>query len=176
MRQTSEAVFAEFAHAVWPQLYRTAVVIVGDRQLAEDLVQSALVKTYLAWPRLREHDKAHAYTRRVMVNVSRDWFRKHSWSHESTTDLSSDEGPRGGSAQADHASALVDRVSLRDVLESLPLGQRSVVALRFLDDLSVQETADLLNVTAGTVKSQTSAALATLRSHVDLVPEGHHHD
>jgi RNA polymerase sigma-70 factor (sigma-E family) len=177
VRQTSEAVFAEFARTVWPQLYRTAVMILGDRQLAEDLVQSALVKTYLAWPRLREADKAHAYTRRVMVNVSRDWFRKHAWSHESTTDLSTGDGVQHNAwAHADHAASLVDRVSLHDVLQSLPLGQRSVVALRFLDDLSVQETADLLNVTSGTVKSQTAAALATLRSHVDLVPEGTHHD
>ena len=177
MRQTSEARFAEFARTVWPQLYRTAVLILGDEQLAEDLVQSALVKTYLAWPKLREPDKAHAYTRRVMVNVSRDWFRKHSWSRESTIDLSTEtaEG-RGGRSHPDHAAALVSRVSLRDVLQSLPPGQRSVIALRFLDDLSVQETADLLNVAAGTVKSQTAAALATLRSHVDLVSEGTRHD
>ena len=156
---------------MWPQLYRTAVVIVGDRQLAEDLVQSALVKTYLAWPRLRETEKAHAYTRRVMVNVARDWFRKRSWTHENATDLTDEGTPTG-----DHASSLVDRVTVAEILRTLPLGQRSVVALRFLDDLSVQATADLLNVTTGTVKSQTSAALAALRSHAALLPEGSHHD
>ncbi len=172
MRQTTEAEYSEFARAVWPQLYRTAVVILGDRQLAEDLVQSALVKTYIAWPRLRETGKAHAFTRRVMVNVSRDWFRKHSWSHESVSDTTTESAASGG----DHAAALVDRVSMADVLRALPLGQRSVVALRFLDDLSVQETADLLNVTTGTVKSQTAAALAALRTHVHLVPEGTHHE
>lgn len=172
MRQTSEAEYSEFASAVWPQLYRTAVMIVGDRQLAEDLVQSALVKTYIAWPRLREPDKAHAYTRRVMVNVARDWFRKHSWTHENITDMATNDG----APSSDHAATLVDRVALAHVLQSLPLGQRSVIALRFLDDLSVQETAALLNVTAGTVKSQTSAALAALRSHANLVPEGSHHD
>jgi RNA polymerase sigma-70 factor (sigma-E family) len=172
VRQTSEAEYSEFASSVWPTLYRTAIMIVGDRQLAEDLVQSALVKTYLAWPRLRETDKAHAYTRRVMVNVARDWFRKRSWTHESTSDTASDANTPSG----DHSSALVDRVTMADLLQSLPLGQRSVVALRFLEDLSVQETADLLNVTTGTVKSQTSAALATLRSHAHLVTEGSHHD
>lgn len=172
MRQTSEAEYSEFARSVWPQLYRTAVMIVGDRQLAEDLVQSALVKTYIAWPRLRETDKAHAYTRRVMVNVARDWFRKHSWTHENTTDTATNDSAPSG----DHSPALVDRVALAEILQTLPLGQRSVVALRFLDDLSVQETADLLNVTTGTVKSQTSAALAALRSHAHLVPEGSHHD
>lgn len=172
MRQTSEAAFSEFARSVWPQLYRTAVMIVGDRQLAEDLVQSALVKTYLAWPRLRETDKAHAYTRKVMVNVARDWFRKHAWTHENTTDLAADDR----APSDDHSAALVERVALAELLHSLPLGQRSVVALRFLDDLSVQETADLLNVTTGTVKSQTSAALAALRSHAHLIPEGNHHD
>lgn len=171
MRQTTEAEYGEFARSAWPQLYRTAVVIVGDRQLAEDLVQSALVKTYIAWPRLREPEKAHAYTRRVMVNVARDWFRRRSWTHENATGLT-DERASGG----DHSTALVDRIALADVLRTLPLGQRSVVALRFLDDLSVQETADLLNVSTGTVKSQTSAALAALRSHSDLLPEGSHHD
>lgn len=172
MRHTTEAEFSEFARSVWPPLYRTAVMIVADRQLAEDLVQTALVKTYVAWPRLRQRDKAHAYARRAMVNVARDWFRKHSWTRENVSDLSADDGAVG----ADHASALVDRLDLAELLRILPLGQRSVVALRFLDDLSVQETADLLNVSVGTVKSQTAAALAALRSHAHLLPEGRHHD
>lgn len=171
MRQASEAAYGEFARSVWPQLYRTAVIIVGDRQLAEDLVQTALVKTYIAWPRLRETDKARAYTRRVMVNVAHDWFRKRSWTHENSVNAPDEGVPTG-----DHSGALVDRVTLAEVLKTLPIGQRSVVALRFLDDLSVQETADLLNITSGTVKSQTAAALAVLRSHADLVPEGSHHD
>lgn len=171
MRQTSEAEYSEFARSVWPQLYRTAVMIVGDRQLAEDLVQSALVKTYIAWPRLRETDRAHAYTRRVMVNVAHDWFRKRSWTHENTVNT-----PTEGVPTNDHSAALVNRVALADLLKTLPLGQRSVIALRFLDDLSVQETADLLNITSGTVKSQTSAALAALRTHANLVTEGSHHD
>lgn len=175
MRQTSEADFSEFARSAWPRLYRTAVVIVGDRQLAEDLVQSALVKSYIAWPRLREPDKAYAFTRRAMVNVAHDWFRKHGWAKESTADLTTDHASRA-EASDDHASASAEHLALSDVLRSLPLGQRSAVALRFLDDLSVQETANLLNVTAGTVKSQTSAALAALRSHAHLVPEGSHHD
>lgn len=167
MRQTSEAEYASFATTAWPRLYRSAVAILGDRQLAEDLVQSALVKTYLAWPRLRERDKAYAYTRRAMVNLSRDWFRRHAWTHEATADLSTREG---GSAD-DHAIALVERVALADVLRILPPGQRSVVVLRFIEDLSVQETADLMNVTTGTVKSPTSTALAALRAHPHLLPE-----
>lgn len=170
MRHTTEAEYGDFARAAWPRLYRTAVLIVGDRQLAEDLVQTALVKTYVAWPRLREREKAYAFTRRAMVNVSRDWFRKRSWTHESTSDLAAD----AGTPRADHAAELVDRVAMGDLLRVLPVGQRSVVALRFLEDLSVQETADLLNVTTGTVKSQTAAALATLRTHTALVPGGHH--
>lgn len=172
MRQTTEAEYGDFALSAWPRLYRTAVMIVGDRQLAEDLVQSALAKTYVAWPRLREPDKALAYTRRAMVNVARDWFRKRSWTNESTADLAAHDRTSGG----DHAADLVDRVTIDELLRTLPLGQRSVVALRFLEDLPVQETADLLNVTTGTVKSQTAAALATLRSHTHLVPEGPRHD
>lgn len=172
MRQTSEAEYSEFARSSWPQLYRTAVMIVNDRQLAEDLVQSALVKTYVAWPRLREPGRAYAFTRQVMANVARDWFRKHTWTHENTADTAAWDETSSG----DHADGLVDRVVLAEVIRTLPLGQRSVVALRFLEDLSVQETAALLNVTSGTVKSQTAAALSALRSHDRLVPEGSHHD
>lgn len=171
MRQASEAAFSEFARDAWGPLYRSAVVITGDRQLAEDLVQTALVKTYVAWPRLRAEEKARAYTRRAMVNAARDWFRKRSWTHENSSELGADAGVPGD----DHATALVDRVTVADVLKVLPAGQRAVVALRFLEDLSVQETADLLNVSTGTVKSQTSAALAALRSS-HLVPEGVRHD
>lgn len=133
MRKTTEADYSEFARSAWPQLYRTAVMIVGDRQLAEDLVQSALVKTYIAWPRLREPGKAHPYTRRVMVNVAHDWFRRHAWNHETTSATTDEPAPAG-----DHSSELVDRVTLGDIVRTLPLGQRSVVALRFLEDLSVQ--------------------------------------
>ncbi|KRC64326.1 hypothetical protein ASE12_05810 [Aeromicrobium sp. Root236] len=172
MRQTSEAEYSEFAQSVWPQLYRSAVMIVRDRQLAEDLVQIALVKTYIAWPRLRETGKASAYTRRVMVNVAHDWFRKRSWTHEDTVNTAIDAEAHAG----DHAAALVNRVDLADLLRTLPLGQRSVLALRFLDDLSVQETADILNITTGTVKSQTADALAALRTHALVVTEGSHHD
>ena len=172
MRQTTEAEYGEFARAAWPRLYRSAVMILGDRQLAEDLVQTALVKTYLAWPRLHEREKAQAYARRAMVNLSRDWFRKHAWSHESTVDVAAQDSE----SSDDHAAELVERVALADALRSLPPGQRSVVVLRFLDDLSVRETADLLNVSAGTVKSQTSAALAALRTHAQLVPGGNRHD
>lgn len=172
MRRTSEAQYGEFVQAVWPRLYRSAVMLLGDRQLAEDLVQTALVKTYLAWPRIREPDKAFAFTRRVMVNLSRDWFRKHSWNHEAVCDLTPSEGSPG----EDHATEAVERVALADVLRSLPPGQRSVVVLRFLEDLSVQETADLLNLSTGTVKSQTSAALAALRTRTELTTESSHHD
>ncbi len=172
MRQPTEAEYGEFARAAWPRLYRSAVMILGDRQLAEDLVQTALVKTYVAWPRLRQPDKALTYARRAMVNLSRDWFRKHAWTHESTVDVAA----RDGGSDDDHVAELVERVALAEALRSLPPGQRSVVVLRFLDDLSVRETADLLNVSTGTVKSQTSAALAALRLHVQLVPGGNDHD
>jgi len=172
VRQTSEAEYSDFAQSVWPQLYRSAVLIVRDRQLAEDLVQIALVKTYIAWPRLRETGKASSYTRRVMVNVAHDWFRKRSWTHEDSVNTAVDAGAPAG----DHSAALVDRVALADLLKTLPQGQRSVLALRFLDDLSVQETADILNVTTGTVKSHTADALAALRSHALFVTEGSHHD
>ncbi len=169
MRSSTEAEFSEFARVAWPQLFRTAVVMVGDRQLAEDLVQSALVRAYVAWPRVRTSDRRQAYVRRVLVNVTNDWFRRRSSTHEQvgvSAPLEHDEPAAG-----DHVSELVDRADLGDALRALPPGQRSVVALRFLEDLSVEETADLLNVSRGTVKSQTSAALSALRRHVESAHE-----
>ena len=172
MRQTSEAEYSEFARSVWPQLYRTAVIIVGDRQLAEDLVQSALVKTYIAWPRLAGDRQG------ACVHPAGDGQRRPRLVPQAFLDAREhrQHGTDDGVPTGDHSAATVNRVTLADVLKTLPLGQRSVIALRFLDDLSVQETADLLNVTSGTVKSQTADALAALRSHVHLVPEGSHHD
>lgn len=175
MRAYDEAEFDQFARSVWPRLYRTAAVIVSDRQLAEDLVQTALVKTYLGWPKLRDRDKALAFTRKVMVNTSRDWFRKHSWTREGVAADAGDTASVAGDHTPDRTDNVIDRLTLADHVRRLPPGQRAVVALRFLEDLSVAETADLLNVTDGTVKSQTSAALATLRTHLDAL-EGAHHD
>jgi RNA polymerase sigma-70 factor (sigma-E family) len=160
----SEVEFAEFVHSVWPSLYRTAYLLIGEHSEAEDLVQTALAKTYAAWGRVRTLEAAPAYSRAVLVNTATSWFRRRSWRNERPTELLPESSYEVDPSQ---------RPSLSAVLSQLPPRQRAVVVLRFYNDLSVSETADLLGCAEGTVKSQTSAALTRLRQLLgdSVVPE-----
>jgi RNA polymerase sigma-70 factor (sigma-E family) len=153
-RRVSDEEFSQFVHGAWARLYRTAYLLVGDSGLAEDLVQTALAKTYAAWPKVRDVQAAPGFARTTMVNTASSWFRKHGWRNEVPTELLPDH-----SRDAD----LSDRPAVLDALRRLPPRQRAVVVLRFYEDLSVAETAHALGCTDGTVKSQTSKALDTLR-------------
>jgi len=163
--------FTEFVHASWPGLYRTAYLLVGDRELAEDLAQTALAKTYAAWARIDDRSAAPAYARRTLVNTAASWFRKKGWRNE----LPSDELPELG-----HATDPSTRPAVLEALRRLPPRQRSVVVLRYYEDLSVAETADALGCSTGTVKSQTFEAFAKLRVLLGdaVIPEtlGAHRD
>jgi RNA polymerase sigma-70 factor (sigma-E family) len=154
-RTPSDEEYTEFVHAAWPALYRTAYLMLGDRGLAEDLVQTALAKTYASWGKVRDLSAARAYARTTLVNTATSWFRKKSWRNERPTEHLSeptyDEDPSV-------------RPALMEALAALPQGQRAAVVLRFYDDLSVAETARALGCAEGTVKSQTSDALAALRT------------
>src|SRR6478735_5877152 len=74
--------FSEFVHAVWPGLYRTAYLMLGDHQLAEDLVQTSLAKTYASWRRVKDPAAAPAYARVVLANTAASWFRRRGWRNE----------------------------------------------------------------------------------------------
>jgi RNA polymerase sigma-70 factor (sigma-E family) len=154
-RPPSDADYTEFVHASWPALYRTAYLMLGDRGLAEDLVQTALAKTYTSWGKVRDLGAARAYARTTMVNTATSWFRKKGWRNEQPTDHLQEKG-------YDHDPTV--RPALMQALAQLPPRQRAVVVLRFYDDLSVADTARALGCAEGTVKSQTSEALATLRT------------
>jgi RNA polymerase sigma-70 factor (sigma-E family) len=156
--RVSDQEFTEFVQAAWAGLYRTAYLLLGDRGLAEDLVQTALAKTYAAWPGVRDVQAAPGYARTTLVNTASSWFRRKSWRNELPHELASGELP--DDAQ-DHDPS--DRPALLEALGHLPPRQRAVVVLRFYEDLSVAETAHALGCSAGTVKSQTSKALDTLR-------------
>ncbi|MBL0747222.1 SigE family RNA polymerase sigma factor [Nocardioides baculatus] len=155
-RHEQDADFADFVHASWPGLYRTAHLLLGDHGLAEDLTQTALAKTYVAWARVRERDAAYAYARTTLVNTATSWFRRRSWRNELPRE---DAGLDVLGRHPDPS----DRPAVMDALAALPPRQRAVVVLRFYDDLSVAQTADALGCSPGTVKSQTSVALARLR-------------
>ncbi|KRA32415.1 MULTISPECIES: SigE family RNA polymerase sigma factor [unclassified Nocardioides] len=151
------AAFAEFVAARSSALQRAAYLMVGDVGLAQDLVQEALTKTYVAWPRLRDPANAEAYTRKAITTTAITWFRKRSWNGERATGAVPDRATGG------HADALDVRHSLMQALAQLPPRQRAVIVLRFYEDLTERQTAEVLGCAVGTVKSQTSAGLTKLR-------------
>ncbi len=153
-RPPSDDDFTEFVVASWPSLYRTAYLLLGDRGLAEDLVQTALSKTYVAWGRVRDPGAARGYARTTLVNTATSWFRKRGWRAERPT-----EHLDGRAYVEDHTV----RPDLAAALARLAPRQRAVVVLRFYEDLSVAQTAAALHCSEGTVKSQTSDALNHLR-------------
>jgi RNA polymerase sigma-70 factor (sigma-E family) len=165
---TPEDEFTDFVRREWASLYRTAYLMLGDHGLAEDLVQSALAKTYIVWGRVRDSESPRAYVRTTLVNTASSWFRRRGWKNEVATEAL----PEPTHTDLQVASGVME------ALTRLPPGQRAVVVLRFHEDLSVGETARLLNLSTGTVKSQTSHALAKLRALLatDFIPEGAHHD
>jgi RNA polymerase sigma-70 factor (sigma-E family) len=157
--------FDEFVVTSGPRLGRTAALLTGDRHLAEDLLQTALAKTYLRWHRLREPAAAEAYVRRVMVNQLVRWRRRR-W----TGEVPAAELPeRAGDARAADAYGDSDtRAMLRAALATLPPAQRAVLVLRYFEDLTEDETSRVLGCSRGTVKSRTARALARLRE-LDLL-------
>jgi RNA polymerase sigma-70 factor (sigma-E family) len=150
------AAFTDFAAAHAGGLFRTAYLVVGDHQLAEDLVQEALVKTYVAWPRIRDHGKATAYARKAVVTTAISWSRRRSF-HERPQEALPDPP----------AADPVDGIGVRDGLwheiASLPPRQRAAIVLRYYEDLSESRTAEVMGCSVGTVKSQVSTGLARLR-------------
>jgi RNA polymerase sigma-70 factor (sigma-E family) len=153
-RDTAE--FGEYVALRWPPMIRTARLLTGDDGLAEDLVQTALEKCYVAWPRLRARDATDVYVRRTIVNTFISWQRRRSW-HE----LPRERMPEP--AGVDPTADVPQRSMLQSALAELAPRQRAVVVLRFFEDLSVRQVADELGCSTGTVKSQTSDALERLR-------------
>ncbi|QIK76071.1 SigE family RNA polymerase sigma factor [Nocardioides piscis] len=150
-----EAGFTEWASGRQRQLLRSAYLLTGDLHRAEDLVQEALTKVALRWPRLRDqHPTAYALTIITRDNISW-WRRRREVPREASDVVATHEEPE---------IALV----VRRALSRLTLAQRRVLVLRHFDDLTERETAEILGISVGTVKSQNAAALARLR---DGAPE-----
>jgi RNA polymerase sigma-70 factor (sigma-E family) len=150
-------------------LFRTAYVVVGDHQLAQDLLQEALVKAYVAWPRLRDVTAAEAYVRRTIVTTAISWSRRRSY-HERPVDLVPEQ------QRPDDTEDLAAHGVLWEQVRGLPPRQRAALVLRYYEDLSEADTAELMGCSVGTVKSQVSAALGKLRErvgadYVALIPD-----
>jgi len=163
VRQASvvDARLGDYVRGQWPALVRYATALCGDATEAEELVQSALVRVALRWPFVRDKDNPDGYVRRAIVNGYLT-----TWRRIRSRETSVAEPPEVGLV-ADSATGVDDVVTVRRALAALPPRQRAVLVLRYLEDRSEQETADLLGCSVGTVKSQASKALAKLRTSVE---------
>ena len=147
----SEASFEEYVAARYRALVRTAYLLTGNHHDAEDLVQATLVKVVGSWRRIE--DRPDGYVRRVMVNEHVSRWRKHRG-----REVVVDRTP-----ELAHRDETDDALSLQAALRELAPRQRAVIVLRYFEDLTERETADLLDISVGTVKSQARDALARLR-------------
>lgn len=155
-RRDRDAEFAAFMASAAPALARTAWLLCGDAHQADELVQQALVRTYLAWDRAREREPL-AYARRVLANQRVSTWRRRRREVLAATDRLPDRGVDGGQDVHDDRDQLVRALAL------LTPRQRRVVVLRHLEGLTEREVADDLGISVGTVKSTASRALRTLR-------------
>jgi RNA polymerase sigma-70 factor (sigma-E family) len=153
-----ESDYCAFYQARGPALRRTAYLLAGSWDEAQDLVQATFVKLYVHWTRIRV-ETVDAYARRVLVN---EFLAGRRRSRETPVSAIIDRPAIEPST--------VDRLVLDEALAGLPPRQRAAVVLRYWEDLSVAETAELLGVSTGTVKSSVSRALTALRPLVDPDP------
>jgi RNA polymerase sigma-70 factor (sigma-E family) len=151
--------FEEYARGAWPSLYRYAYLLAGNHADAEDLAQQTLLKAHGAWSRVARADSPTAYLRRMLTNTYLSQKRPKA----SRLEVLTDEPPELGAAPPGPE----DRMVLWPHVRSLPPRQRAVVVLRYYEDLSEQQIADVLGCSTGNVKSTAHRALKALRAALD---------
>ena len=156
-----DGAFAEYYASRAEVMRGTAYLLCGDWHRAEDLVQSAFVKLYLAWGRVNRHEVMDAYVRQIIVRGYLDQRRRGWWHRERVAETLPDRPHQSDTGE--------DRLVLLEALSRLPARQRAVLVLRYWSDLPIDEVAELLGCSPGTVKSQASRGLETLRG---LLPAG----
>jgi RNA polymerase sigma-70 factor (sigma-E family) len=154
--------FTDFVVRQQAALQRTAFLLTGDWQLAEDLVQATLAKAWVHWARVIRAGQPDAYVRRMIVTTYVTWWRRR-WRREFTAEAFPDIP-----ASADQVAETTDRMVARGLLARLPARQRAVLVLRYYEDMTEKEVAAMMGCTVGTVKSQTAKALSKLRVDADL--------
>ena len=161
----TEASFEDFVRARSDSLLRTALLLTGQRRAeAEDLLQLALERAYRHWPRICGSEGPERYVRRILASASADRWRRLARRPEHAMPAG------GGPVVPDRTGEIADRDYLLRALAALPPRQRAVLVLRYFDDLSEVETADMLGCSLGTVKSQAARGLARLRAAAGPVP------
>lgn len=151
-----DTAFTEYFAARSSAMRSTAFLLCGDWHRAEDLVQIAFTKLYLHWNRVVRHEALDPYVRQVLVRTYIDDGRRARWRREQSQAAAID--------RAAEPMPSDDRLVLVQALAEVPARQRAVLVLRYWEDLSIQETAAALKCSPGTVKSQASRGLATLRT------------
>lgn len=158
--------FASYVRARQPVLLRTARSLTANPSDAEDLLQTALAKTYVAWDRIEDHRALDGYVRRALLNT-----RTSQWRKRKVDEFACDELPEPEVLPVgDPAEAQALRDAMWRAITKLPARQRAMVVLRYYEDLSEAQTAEVLGVSIGTVKSAVSRALGKLREDPELTP------
>lgn len=172
MGERADEEFREFMYAQWPAMVRLAYGLTGDQGHAEDVAQTAFARAYASWHRVKRSGNPAAYVRQIVVNENRNRFRKRR-----VTERLTDSMPEHGSlwpgmpgyGAVDAMSESDERTTLIAALQRLGPRQRAVVVLRYWMDMTEAEVATVLGCSIGTVKSQASRALASLRKSTELV-------
>ena len=152
--------FAAFFAASWPRLFRTTYAVAGDRQRTEDALQTAFAQAWASWPRVAAADDRIAYVRRMAINAALSRHRRPSSRRETVVAVLPE------TAQPSGEDAFLHGDETWRAVQTLPPRQRAVVVLRYYEELSEQEIAEVLGCRPGTVKSQASAALGSLRERL----------
>ncbi|MFJ1653784.1 SigE family RNA polymerase sigma factor [Streptomyces sp. NPDC088337] len=158
--------FASYVRDRQPVLLRAARSLTANPSDAEDLLQAALTKTYVAWERIEDHRALDGYVRRALLNTRTSQWRKRKVDEFACDELPEPE-PAPGAADPAEQQALRD--AMWRAIMKLPTRQRAMVVLRYYEDLSEIQTAEVLGVSVGTVKSAVSRALGKLREDPELV-------
>lgn len=172
-RADDDEEFAEYAVVALPRLRRIAFLLCEDRHRADDLAQSALTRTYVHWHRARAAENRDAYVGAILMNVFLGEQRT-AWWRRTTVHASPELAMPEAQLSAGEGISAEELLDLRSALRMLPPRQRAVIVLRYYCDYSIEQTAQVLGCTAGTVKSQTSKALLRLRGIlIPLHEQGH---
>ncbi|MEV2238170.1 SigE family RNA polymerase sigma factor [Micromonospora sp. NPDC049891] len=156
MDDKARARFGEFAQSRTAALIRAAYLLTGDQHAAEDLVQSALAKTYVKWPTIR-HEDPEGYVRAVMYRERISWWRRRGRLRETLV------GSPVERERPDDSGYTDLRLVMRTALLRLPVAQRAVLVLRYYEDLPERQVAEVLGCSVGTVRSRTHRAVSRLR-------------
>jgi RNA polymerase sigma-70 factor (sigma-E family) len=156
-RAVADEEFTGFVNESYAGLVRFGTLLVGERARGEDIVQTALMKVYGAWPRIEDKQAARAYTHTTMVRLA-ERGRRRRWRGEQPTAIEPD-----AVIAIDRTDEVVLADAVRRALATLPLGQRAVLVLRYFEMCAEAEVAEILGISVGTVKSRAARGLAALR-------------